>query len=64
MLADRGEPVTKPLVVRLDGNNAEAGSGHPRQRREPARRAGGHDGRCREARRRARSSGGMTWQSG
>ncbi|HEY1487258.1 MAG TPA: ADP-forming succinate--CoA ligase subunit beta [Micromonosporaceae bacterium] len=25
MLADRGEPVTKPLVVRLDGNNAEAG---------------------------------------
>jgi succinyl-CoA synthetase beta subunit len=25
MLADRGEAVTKPLVVRLDGNNAEAG---------------------------------------
>jgi succinyl-CoA synthetase beta subunit len=25
MLAERGEPVTKPLVVRLDGNNAEAG---------------------------------------
>ncbi len=25
MLADRGEQVTKPLVVRLDGNNAEAG---------------------------------------
>jgi succinyl-CoA synthetase beta subunit len=25
MLADRGEKVTKPLVVRLDGNNAEAG---------------------------------------
>ncbi len=23
LLADRGEPVTKPLVVRLDGNNAE-----------------------------------------
>ncbi|WP_026929931.1 ADP-forming succinate--CoA ligase subunit beta [Glycomyces tenuis] len=25
MLADRGEDVTKPLVVRLDGNNAEVG---------------------------------------
>ncbi|WP_026925519.1 ADP-forming succinate--CoA ligase subunit beta [Glycomyces arizonensis] len=25
MLADRGEDVTKPLVVRLDGNNAEIG---------------------------------------
>jgi succinyl-CoA synthetase beta subunit len=25
LLADRGEEVTKPLVVRLDGNNAEAG---------------------------------------
>jgi succinyl-CoA synthetase beta subunit len=25
MLADRGETVTKPLVVRLDGNNADAG---------------------------------------
>jgi succinyl-CoA synthetase beta subunit len=25
MLGERGEPVTKPLVVRLDGNNAEAG---------------------------------------
>jgi succinyl-CoA synthetase beta subunit len=25
MLADKGEPVTKPLVVRLDGNNAELG---------------------------------------
>ncbi len=25
LLAERGEPVTKPLVVRLDGNNAEEG---------------------------------------
>jgi len=25
MLEERGEKVTKPLVVRLDGNNAEAG---------------------------------------
>jgi succinyl-CoA synthetase beta subunit len=25
LLAERGESVTKPLVVRLDGNNAEAG---------------------------------------
>jgi len=25
LLADRGETVTKPLIVRLDGNNAEAG---------------------------------------
>jgi succinyl-CoA synthetase beta subunit len=25
LLGDRGESVTKPLVVRLDGNNAEAG---------------------------------------
>jgi succinyl-CoA synthetase beta subunit len=35
LLASRGEEVTKPLVVRLDGNNAEAGrriltdAGHP-----------------------------------
>ncbi|HEU5129263.1 MAG TPA: succinate--CoA ligase subunit beta, partial [Glycomyces sp.] len=25
LLAERGEAVTKPLVVRLDGNNAEEG---------------------------------------
>jgi succinyl-CoA synthetase beta subunit len=25
LLAGRGEPVTKPIVVRLDGNNAEEG---------------------------------------
>jgi succinyl-CoA synthetase beta subunit len=25
LLEERGEPVTKPLVVRLDGNNAEEG---------------------------------------
>jgi succinyl-CoA synthetase beta subunit len=25
MLADRGEPVDRPIVARLDGNNAEAG---------------------------------------
>ena len=25
LLGERGEQVTKPLVVRLDGNNAEAG---------------------------------------
>jgi succinyl-CoA synthetase beta subunit len=25
LLADAGEPVNKPIVVRLDGNNAEEG---------------------------------------
>ena len=31
-----GEEVTKPLVVRLDGNNAEAGRRDPRRGQQPA----------------------------
>ena len=58
LLEQRGEQVTKPLVVRLDGNNAEAGRRDPRRRGQPARRAGGHDGRRGRARRRARGCGG------
>ena len=65
LLGERGEQVTKPLVVRLDGNNAEAGRRHPRRREQPAGRAGGHDGRSGRARRRARGCGEVTtWLSG
>ena len=60
LLEQRGEAVTKPLVVRLDGNNAEAGRRDPRRREQPAGRAGGHDGRCGRAGRRARGCGGLT----
>ncbi|MDT0305318.1 succinate--CoA ligase subunit beta, partial [Streptomonospora sp. DSM 45055] len=41
MLAARGDDVSKPLVVRLDGNNAELGreiltrAGHPAVRQAP-----------------------------
>ena len=65
LLAERGEAVTKPLVVRLDGNNAEAGRAHPRRGGQPAGRAGRHDGRRGRARRRARGCGEVTtWRSG
>ena len=61
MLADRGDPVTKPLVVRLDGNNADEGRGHPGRRRSAGRGAGRHDGRCRPQGGRARRvRGGLT----
>ena len=46
LLKQRGEDVTKPLVVRLDGNNAEEGRRILDEAAQPARRAGGHDGRC------------------
>ena len=41
------------------------GSADPRRGRQPAGRAGGHNGRCRAARGRARGGGGLTtWRSG
>ena len=40
-----GDHATKPLVVRLDGNNVEKGRRDPRRARPPAGHAGGHDGR-------------------
>ncbi len=64
LLEQRGEKVDKPLVVRLDGNNAEAGRAILDARREPARRAGGHDGWSGRAGRRTRGCGGLRWQSG
>ena len=53
LLDSRGEPSTKPLVVRLDGNNAERGPADPHRRRPARSRAGGHDGRRRPPGRRA-----------
>ena len=45
LLRDRGEAVAKPLVVRLDGNNAEEGRRILDDAAQPADRAGRHDGR-------------------
>ena len=49
LLASRDEHVDKPLVVRLDGNNAEEGRRILTEANLEGRRAGGHDGRCRQA---------------
>ena len=65
LLGSRGEHVDVPLVVRLDGNNADAGSSDP-HRRGPARAGtGGHDGRSGPSGRRAgcRLRGELTWRS-
>ena len=40
-----GDEATKPLVVRLDGNNVLEGRRDPRRGQPPARDAGGHHGR-------------------
>ena len=45
LLAGRDEHVDVPLVVRLDGNNAEAGPADPHRGRPARARTGGHDGR-------------------
>ncbi len=64
MLADKGEPVTKPLVVRLDGNNADLGRQILDDAGNPRRGARGHHGRRRAPRGRARRPGGLTrWRS-
>ena len=44
LLDDRG--MSRPLVVRLDGNNAELGPPDPHRRQALRRRPGGHHGRC------------------
>ena len=54
MLAGKGEPVTKPLVVRLDGNNADEGRRILADAGARRRRAGRHDGRRRPPGGRAR----------
>ena len=53
LLKSKGEDVTKPLVVRLDGNNAELGRRILADAEPPARSAGGHHGRRGRACRRA-----------
>ena len=66
MLAERGEPVRHPIVVRLDGNNAAEGRRILADGRAAGGRAGGHDGRCGAARRRAGRRGrerSMRWRS-
>ena len=40
-----GDEATKPLVVRLDGNNVDGGPSDPRRGQPPPRDAGGHHGR-------------------
>ena len=53
LLKSKGEDVNKPLVVRLDGNNAELGRKILTDAAPPAGAAGGHHGRCGRPRRRA-----------
>ena len=60
LLESRGEAVTRPLVVRLDGNNAELGRQILADAGAARRRAGGHHGRRGQPGRRARGSGGLT----
>ena len=60
LLAERGETVTKPIVVRLDGNKADEGRQILVDAALPGRRAGRHHGRRREARRRARREGSLS----
>ena len=57
LLKARGERIDKPLVVRLDGNNAEEGQADPGRGRARHHRAGGHHGWCRAPRGRARRRG-------
>ena len=45
LLASRDEHVDLPLVVRLDGNNADAGPADPHRGRSARAGTGGHDGR-------------------
>ena len=71
MLGARGEQVTRPIVVRLDGNNAAAGPGDPGRGGARRGRAERHHGRCRPPRRRTgcqpgnrrEPHGSMTWRS-
>ena len=66
LLASRDEHVDVPLVVRLDGNNAELGRQILRRRESAGAGAGGHDGRCGPPGRRAGGElkgGARTWQS-
>ena len=46
LLEGRAEPVTKPIVVRLDGNNAEEGRRILTEAGLAGVGAGRHDGRC------------------
>ena len=59
LLQERGETITKPLVVRLDGNNADEGRRILDDAEHAAGRAGRHDGRRRAPRGRARRSRGV-----
>ena len=47
LLQERGDEISQPLVVRLDGNNAEEGRRILTEARAAAGRAGRHDGRRR-----------------
>ena len=66
LLADRGEPVRHPIVVRLDGNDAGEGRGILEEAGHRRGGAGSDDGRCGAARRRAGRcgrDGSMRWRS-
>ena len=51
-----GDEATKPLVVRLDGNNVDRGTTDPRRPQPPAGHPGRHDGRRGRQGRRARAT--------
>ena len=67
LIAQHGEAVDKPLVVRLDGNNADEGRRILDEANHPLRRARRHHGRCGPPRRRARRrevrTGRHSWRS-
>ena len=54
-----GDEASKPLVVRLDGNNVVEGPRDPGRGEPPAGHPGGHDGRCGRQGRRACGCGGL-----
>ena len=54
-----GDEASKPLVVRLDGNNVAEGRRDPGRGEPPAGHPGGHHGRCGRQGRRACGCGGL-----
>ena len=65
LLDQRGETVDQAAGRPAGRQQRRGGPPDPRRGRPPARRPGGHNGRCRRSGRRARGSGGLTtWRSG
>ena len=64
LLAQRGEDGHQAARRAPGRQQRRGGSADPRLGREPAGRAGRHDGRRGPPRRRTRGAGGVTWRSG